>query len=197
MISHIRYATTGHVALYNTHPFSRELGGRMHLFAHNGVVDGAMGDPRFPLDAYHPVDNTDSEYVFCSLLARLSKLWNDADGVPDLEKRMDEVARFASELRSVGRANFLYADGDVLFAHSHIRHQDDGSTGIGLHMLTRTCGNEGIELSGGGVNVSTGDDNQAVTLLASVPLSGEDWMPVSEGTVLALRDGTVVAQATA
>ncbi|MEM7122970.1 MAG: class II glutamine amidotransferase [Pseudomonadota bacterium] len=197
VISHIRYATTGHVALYNTHPFSRELGGRMHVFAHNGVVDGAMGDSRFPLDAYHPVGSTDSEYVFCSLLARLSPLWNEADGVPDLEERMDEVARFAGELRGVGRANFLYADGDVLFAHSHIRHQDDGSTGIGLHMLSRTCGNEGIALSGGGVNVSTGDDNQAVTLLASVPLTAEDWMPVDEGTVLALRDGAVVAQATA
>lgn len=198
VISHIRYATTGNVALYNTHPFSRELGGRMHVFAHNGVVNGAMGDPRFPLDAYHPVGSTDSEYVFCSLLARLRNLWSEADDrVPTLESRLDEIARFAAELRSVGRANFLYADGDVLFAHSHVRHQDDGSTGIGLHMLMRTCGSEGIEVSGGGVNVSTGDDNQAVVLLASVPLTEEDWMPIEKGTVLALRDGEVVAQATA
>ena len=197
VISHIRYATTGHVALHNTHPFSRELGGHMHVFAHNGVVDDAMKDARFELDSYHPVGGTDSEYVFCALLARMRDVWKATDGVPSLDARLDVVAQFAGELRDVGRANFLYADGDVLFAHSHIRIKDDGSTGIGLHMLSRTCGNEGIEVSGGGVNVSTGIDDQSVTLLASVPLTDESWSPVDEGIVLALRGGAVVAQATA
>jgi predicted glutamine amidotransferase len=35
-ISHIRHATRGAVTLANTQPFARELGGRMHVFAHNG-----------------------------------------------------------------------------------------------------------------------------------------------------------------
>ncbi len=195
VISHIRYATTGHKALYNTHPFSRELGGRMHVFAHNGVVDDAMGDPRFPLDGYHPVGDTDSEYVFCSLLARMRGLWQAAGGLPPLETRLQEVSEFAATLRDVGRANFLYADGDVLFAHSHVRIRDDGITGIGLHMLTRTCGEEGIDVDGGGVSVSTNDKDQSVTLLASVPLTGENWTPVDEGTVLVLNSGALVAQA--
>ena len=35
-VSHIRHATRGSVSLANTQPFVRELGGRTHVFAHNG-----------------------------------------------------------------------------------------------------------------------------------------------------------------
>ena len=197
VISHIRYATTGNVALYNTHPFSRELGGRMHVFAHNGVVNDVMNDSRFPLGPYRPVGDTDSEYAFCALLTRLRDLWHGTDGLPALDDRLSIVAGFAAELRTIGRANFLYADGDVLFAHSHIRHRDDGSSGPGLHMLTRTCASEGIDVAGGGVSVSSGYNGQSVTLLASVPLTDENWSPVDEGTVLVLSSGAVVAHAAA
>ena len=36
VVSHIRHATQGEVSLRNTQPFTRELGGRVHVFAHNG-----------------------------------------------------------------------------------------------------------------------------------------------------------------
>ena len=39
VVSHIRKATRGAVALKNCQPFTRELGGRMHVFAHNGHLD--------------------------------------------------------------------------------------------------------------------------------------------------------------
>jgi len=38
MISHIRYATEGVVALENVHPFTREMWGIQWCFAHNGDV---------------------------------------------------------------------------------------------------------------------------------------------------------------
>lgn len=40
VLSHIRHATRGGNSLANTQPFVRELGGRMHVFAHNGRLDG-------------------------------------------------------------------------------------------------------------------------------------------------------------
>ena len=40
MLSHVRHATQGAVSFVNTQPFARELGGRMHVFAHNGRFDG-------------------------------------------------------------------------------------------------------------------------------------------------------------
>jgi len=39
VISHIRKATQGRLAMKNCQPFARELGGRMHVFAHNGDLD--------------------------------------------------------------------------------------------------------------------------------------------------------------
>ena len=39
-ISHIRRATQGALTLANTQPFVRELGGRTHVFAHNGHLPG-------------------------------------------------------------------------------------------------------------------------------------------------------------
>ena len=38
IISHVRRATYGDRMLANTQPFQRVLGGRTHIFAHNGFV---------------------------------------------------------------------------------------------------------------------------------------------------------------
>jgi glutamine amidotransferase len=197
VISHIRYATTGNVALYNTHPFSRELGGRMHVFAHNGVVDAIMADTRFPLDHFHPVGQTDSEYAFCALLTRLRDMWHGDGAVPALEERMAAIARFAAELRELGRANFLYADGDALFVHSHQRLGSDGAVQPGLHLLHHAIHTPGDDVEGGGVSVSSEHDDQAIAMLASVPLTDDDWEPLGEGTLLALRSGQIVSHAAA
>lgn len=40
VVSHIRQANRGRVALENTHPFTRELWGRHWTFAHNGQLRG-------------------------------------------------------------------------------------------------------------------------------------------------------------
>jgi predicted glutamine amidotransferase len=40
VIAHIRHATQGGLSLANTQPFARELDGRIHVFAHNGMLLG-------------------------------------------------------------------------------------------------------------------------------------------------------------
>src|SRR5271165_2849910 len=75
VIAHIRHATRGGVCLANTQPFVRELGGRMHVFAHNGMlseIDQAFDAPE---QRFRPVGETDSEVAFCLLLDRLGLLW--------------------------------------------------------------------------------------------------------------------------
>ncbi len=56
VVSHVRHATVGDRKLANTQPFVRCLGGRAHVFAHNGYVplagalsDLSLGGFRFPL----------------------------------------------------------------------------------------------------------------------------------------------------
>ena len=190
-IAHIRRATQGPRVLRNTQPFVRELGGRMHVFAHNGMLPGIEDDPRFPTRRFQRVGDTDSEHAFCALLDRIAPLWENTR-LPALNARLGEIVRFAAELRTLGPANFLYFDGDAVFAHGNRRN--DG-TGVirppGLFLLCRTCSpsEDGVELAG----VSVGhEEQQEVALLASVPLSDERWEPLAEGETVVLREGRVV-----
>ncbi len=119
-ISHIRHATRGDVQLSNTQPFIRELGENTHVFAHNGDLPGIADCAMLAASGYQPVGQTDSELAFCALLTRLRPLWERADP-PSVTARLAVLGMFAADLRDLGPANFLYADGDVLFAHSHKR----------------------------------------------------------------------------
>ena len=171
----------------------RQLAGRSHAFAHNGSLRGLASAPRLALQRFHPEGETDSEYAFCALLARLQALWPSAGAVPPLRARLQVIADFAAELRELGPANFFYADGDALFAHGHQRLQPDGRIAApGLQMLTRTCRDEREPLLASGLCVGCG--YQQVTLLASVPLSNEPWQPLAEGETLAVVGGQVVAR---
>ena len=136
VMSHLRHATQGEVSLRNTQPFARELGGRMHLFAHNGRFPGIEQRFEGAGQRHAAIGSTDSEIAFCALLDRLTPLW--VAGSPTLEARLAVVSCLAQELRQLGPANFLYADGELLFAHGHRRLQPDGSTAApGLHVLHR------------------------------------------------------------
>lgn len=198
-ISHIRRATRGAVQLSNTQPFVRELGGRMQVFAHNGNLPGIEHSEVFTLDAqplhgrYRPVGQTDSEHAWCALLARLSGLWAGT-GVPTLESRLAHLAAFAADLRALGPANFLYADGDALFAHGHrrIQHPSGRIEPPGLWMLQRHCAPDAPPPAhAAGIAVAAGD--QTVLLFASVPLTDEAWQPLAEGALVAVRDGEILA----
>jgi len=178
VISHIRKATQGRLAMKNCQPFARELGGRMHVFAHNGDLDLARLRTAIRLEQFHPVGDTDSEYAFCALLDRLRPLWRRP--IPAFQDRLAAVVRFAAEMRALGPANFLYADGDVLFIHGHKRSPGGGQPprAPGLHVLSRACA-----------------PDQQVVITASVPLTQEPgWHSLTSGELLAVRGGEIIAR---
>lgn len=191
-ISHIRHATRGAVTLANTQPFVRELGGRSHVFAHNGDLANIEHSAGLALGAFRPLGQTDSERAFCALLAHLASLWAIAKP-PSLAQRLTVLTEYAAELRTLGPANFLYADGDALFAHGHRRLQlaSGRVEAPGLWYVQRTCpaGEPGHMVPSA---VSVGSAARSVILLASVPLSDEAWRPVNEGELLVLRAGTIL-----
>ena len=172
VISHIRRATVGGVELRNIPPFVRELGGYVHVFAHNDHCPGVMSDDRFRLGHYRPIGETDSEHAFCAL-GRLQELWLSTRGAPPLAERTAIVNGFAADLRSLGPANFLYADSDALFAHAHRRRHEDAIRPPGLHVLVRQCGRSSDVFETSGLTIEAG--SQTVVLLASVPLTDEPW----------------------
>lgn len=194
VLSHIRKATHGAVATRNCQPFVRELGGAWHCFAHNGHLAGIDQLPQYRPQAFRPVGETDSERAFCALLERMRALWL-ADDPPALEARLAVLARFAGELRALGPANFLYCDGDALFAHADRRTQADGGIRApGLWRLARHCA-LGRGVAAEGMRIAPADGLLEVELLASVPLSGEQWVPLPEGSVHAVRHGALAAVA--
>lgn len=192
-IAHIRKATQGARSLRNTQPFARELGGRTHLFAHNGMLPGIEDLTRFRSRRFRRIGDTDSEQAFCSLLERVAPLWEGEP--PNLDARLREVRAFAADLRPLGPANFLYTDGDAIFAHGDRRKQDTGEIRApGLYVLCRSCSMASEDIALAGLSIEPAE-RQHVALVASVPLTDEHWMPLEQGEVAVLREGRVELRA--
>lgn len=112
----------------------------------------------------------------------------------DLETRAQVIARFAADIRPLGPANFLYSDGDALFAHGNKRTGGDGTIKPpGLYVLRRCCE---VDERAAGVTVRA-SGGQEVVLFASVPLTTEDWVPLERGELLVARGGEVVVRLSA
>jgi glutamine amidotransferase len=188
-LCHIRLATFGALALRNTQPFARELGGVMHVFAHNGDIPTLAEQRKSRPARFMPVGDSDSELAFCGLMASLAPIWDDVPGaVPELATRLAVIADYARELRALGPANFIYSDSDALFVHADRRTQPDGRLRApGLYLLQRYCWRTAPELHDAGVNLTS--IRQDVALVASVPLTDELWEPLGEGDLIALKDG--------
>ncbi len=189
-LAHIRHANVGTVSLPNTHPFSRELGGSMHTFAHNGYLKNIAEADAFKLGRFRPLGDTDSEWAFCALLDRLSSVWMTQAQIPDLEDRYCVVAGFARELRELGIANFIYCDGDTIFAHADRRQQADGEIREpGLWLSQQTSPGATQMIHGGGVTISS--PKQEFVMVASVPLTETGWEPIQAGSLAALHKGRI------
>ena len=110
---------------------------------------------------------------------------------------MQILAEVGKELRSYGTANFLYSDNDFLFVHADKRRYDDGGVVSeprwpGLQLFEDRSG-QAKRFSAAGVDIGSSDG--PMTMVASLPLFDEEqWEPIPEGTVLALRDGEIVAR---
>ena len=54
VLAHIRHATLGAISLANTQPFTRELWGQIHAFAHNGHLGNLVGE-KIQQARYQPI----------------------------------------------------------------------------------------------------------------------------------------------
>jgi glutamine amidotransferase len=190
IVSHLRLATSGSISLENTQPFCRELGGRMHLFAHNGDLLDIQTRPDFELGHYLPIGETDSEWAFCHLLKELQQIWLDG-AAPTLDRRFAIVSSFAQKIRPLGPANFIYSDSEFLFVHGHKRSQPgrEGFHPPGLYWLCRSCRMPSKRFGAAIDGASSEGRLQQVALVASVPLTDERWLPFTEGELMVFSKG--------
>jgi glutamine amidotransferase len=178
VISHIRKATFGRVALENCHPFQRELWGRYWVFAHNGDLPNF--EPQ-PTGIYRPVGQTDSERAFCLILNTLRQMFpiekpSSAELYPVLRSVTDTIAKY-------GTFNYLLSDGETFFVHCSTKlcyivrqapfaaaHLIDADLMVDFQGLTKP--------------------SDRVAVIATTPLTdNEVWTTIEPGELLAFQDG--------
>jgi predicted glutamine amidotransferase len=177
VISHIRRANRGRVALENTHPFIRELWGRAWTFAHNGQLRGIK---RWPLSHYRPIGTTDSEHAFCWMLDQLRDRWSRPPGHTHLDRA---VAGLAAQVASLGVFNMLLSDGRSMFCFCGTR----------LVWLTRRAPFGLATLVDEDMTVDFAQEttpHDVVSVIATYPLTRDEaWTAAEPGGFVVFRSG--------
>lgn len=186
-ISHIREANVGAVNLENTHPFVRELWGQNWTFAHNGQLADAA---ELPLRDFIPVGTTDSEHVFCWLLAKIRDRFESPQRIDGNRiAYWSQLKHWCDHLRAMGVANLLFSEGRYLYAYCSTK----------LHWLTRKAPFGEAQLSDADLAVNFGEHttpNDIVTVIATNPLTAnEQWQAMTPGELIVFDAGQIIFQA--
>lgn len=182
-VSHIRRATSGSAGYVNTHPFYRRYDHRTWVFAHNGTIDRDQLVP--PVAQLIPIGETDSELVFCIILS-----WLQQNGIQPADS--SDFAVLHKKLRDInrlGQLNLVFSDGARLLAYHDL-------TGyVGLYYLLRQAPYEVVRLRGQYVTVNLAevvDPDERGYLVASEPLSNENWIRIEPGQLLVFLEGELI-----
>lgn len=180
VVSHIRRANRGRVGLENTHPFTRELWGRVWTFAHNGQLKGIK---RREMGFYEPVGSTDSEYAFCWLLGQIRQKFPVR---PKSERALNKlISDLSAELATLGVFNLMLSDGRSLWCHCSTK----------LAWLTRRSPFGAATLIDDDMTVDFARETtpkDVVTVIATNPLTrNEEWTVLNSGDMVVFRDGEV------
>ena len=184
VISHIRKATQGKVALENCHPFVRELWGRYWVFAHNGDLKNFA--PRLH-GSFKPVGSTDSERAFCWLMQELAK---SHAGMPSVAELSITVRELAAAIAPHGTFNFLLSNGQALWAHASTRPDSQG-----LYYVERQHPFAHARLSDEDVSVNFAEHTRPtdrVAVVVSAPLTtNENWLAFAPGELKVFERGVL------
>ncbi len=185
-IAHVRAATIGRVSTENTHPFTFGT----WAFAHNGSIPAFDHvSTRLDIGPYGPPDGeTDSELAFLWMLNRMSEYGLDpGDQAGGLEPVVELLAESVLELVDLSmrsgaselpKLNFIISDG---------RHIAASRWGNSLYWTFRrgirdcaVCGTS---------HCPEADDDYRSVVVASEPITDENWIEVPEASVLGVEPG--------
>ena len=182
-IGHVRIASAGGHFYRNTHPFERALRGRDWIFAHNGTL---RNFGRTEAERAVPLGETDSEWAFCRILD-----WLDKTDVGQWTNRnYKALAELLAELNELGALNVLLSDGERLFCY----HDRDGYNG--LCYVRREFKHTRITLADEDWSVDLGrikDPRQKGYVIATKPLTDEDWVRFKGGQLIVFQKGEIVS----
>ena len=200
-IAHVRQRTTGSVPTHaDTHPFARELNGREYCFAHNGTLTGDFWQR--PLGRFRPIGHTDSEFVFCLLLAELESFRHLAEEVEHIvdggpaesikrpltaEQQWQWLHRFLLRLNDYGRLNCILTDGE----HMLVYHDKNGWKNLTYRSIFL---HENAMHHFGDATVAVNLQAEPVNhgfIVATNPLSVDGWERFLPGEMKVLHKGNL------
>jgi glutamine amidotransferase len=174
-VAHVRYASTGGLAVQNTHPFEQD--GR--LFAHNGVIENLDRLERELGDAMSLVrGDTDSERFF-ALITR------EARRTGDVGEAVASAARWVAENLALFAINLVLISAEELWALRYPESHD-------LQVLKRAAGGASgdrhLEHSSprASIRVRSGDLSVRPAVVVATERMDEDpaWMSLASGELL-------------
>ncbi len=186
-VLHVREAKWGSLSDANTQPFCRSFGGRDWLVGHSGSLERrveAVADP-----AFEPVGSTDTELLFCRLLAFIAAAGKRSLGEMEPEK----LAAWFEEHNAHGSLTMAITDGlDLLvYADQH----GDGA----MHLWRVAPPYEKLVFGDADVELDLtrrGAKARKGLVLCSTPLASKgdvpaEWTRLEPGTLLILRQGAI------
>jgi glutamine amidotransferase len=184
LIGHLRAASIGRPAPRNTHPWTRELGGKEYVLAHVGAADKHLWQT-VKLGRFQPVGENCAEYILCHLLAKIEEhrtatgmeTWNSESFA-----RLHQVVAAVNEVQTTSH---LLSDGTYLFAYS-------SKTGTSLSYVKREMASSQVGHARGrmppeparGVIVARNGHNLGEL--------GGQWTRIQPGQLVVFRDGKPV-----
>lgn len=170
------------VEAVDVQPFVRPLRGNTHLFSMVGELPDIGNAERFPVGDHWPISCTDQERAFCLLQERMRKLWQRTR--PDHEMRLALVADYAGRLETLGAHNFIYWDGELMFAYTSL---EGGIEPLAYQVFS---GGE-VHLEGAlpvRISAEEGSDMVVIASRSLLPAS----TPISAGSVVCFSGGRYV-----
>jgi transglutaminase-like putative cysteine protease/predicted glutamine amidotransferase len=186
-VLHIRTATWGSISDANTQPFSRSYAGRDWLFSHSGSLRHRVEGPG-ERGAFEPVGSTDSERVFCDLLALFaSKGWRS---IGDADPAQIQV--FFGAISTHGCTTCVLTDARDLLAYADARAEGPlylGRASPPYEKLVLTDADLELDLGRRGIKSRKG------VIVASNVLECDDvaWTVLPPGHLVIVRQGSIVA----
>jgi predicted glutamine amidotransferase len=183
-VAHVRRMTRGVASLPNTHPFVRVFDRRHIVFAHNGTLPTVK---ERTLHYESTLGDTDSEYAFCVLLESLREAFGPQ--LPEDPRVLGKALfELGNELGSDGVFNFLFADGEHLFARC----------GDNLHAIEHKAPFRSATLVDAEVSVHFQDvvgraEGARMAVVATHPLTrDESWDKATPGTLWVFKAGSLL-----
>lgn len=178
-IGHVRYATKGNHTLQNTHPFVRTFRSREVVLAHNGTINLIMSKSALK---FHPIGETDSEYLFCALLTKLSE-----KNICFVDFKKIEAVLI--EFNEFGTMNLLFSDG----VHFYVYRDKMGYNDLCITERTAPFNRVSLKDEDWEVDlVNEKNPNQRGFVIATRPLTNDNWDNLPAGSLCVFKDGDCI-----